>query len=82
MHIDLNQDDGATLRDILEQRITELDKEINATDSRRYKDALRETGRQLERILGAVTTAMTPPTTGPADWEPRDNVGDAELGHS
>lgn len=83
MHIDLNRDDATTLREVLQQRVTELDKEINATDSRRYKDALRESERQLERILGVVTVALEPEATGPAEWEPRDNVGDApDLGRS
>lgn len=78
MHIDLSQDDAQALRELLQQRVTELDREINHTDSPRYKNVLRDTERRLERILGAVTTAIEPVTTGPAEWEPRDNVSDAD----
>jgi hypothetical protein len=78
MHIDLSRDDAETLRETLQVRVRELDVEINKTDSLRYKDALRETERRLERILGAVTMAMEPAATGAADWEPRDTVSDTD----
>jgi len=81
MQIDLSQEDVATLREILRARVTELDKEINNTDSRRYKGALRETERQIERILGAVSVAIEKPATAPAAWELRDEVDDADPGH-
>jgi hypothetical protein len=82
MQIDLSKEEAATLREILQERVTELDREINNTDSRRYKGALRETERQVERILGAVTVAIETPASAPSSWEPRDDVDDADLGHS
>jgi len=82
MHIDLSQEDATTLREILRERVTELDREISNADNRRSKGALRETERQVERILGAVTVAIETPATGPAAWEPRDDVDDGDLGHS
>ena len=82
MQIDLSNEEATTLREILQERVTELDREINNTDSRRYKGALRETERQVERILGAVSVAIAQRNAGPVTWEPRDDVEDAELGHS
>ena len=40
MQIDLNQKDLVALRDVLQEKVTDLDREINATDSYRYRDAL------------------------------------------
>jgi hypothetical protein len=78
MNIDLNQNDLITLREVLQQHVTDLDREINATDSSRYKNALRDTERQLERILGVVTGAIEPAAAPPRDWEPRDDVRDVD----
>ena len=80
MQIDLGHNDVERLREILQQQVKELDTEINATDSHRYRDALKESGRQLERILGAITSALAPNTPGPAEWEPRDDVIDSADG--
>lgn len=77
MTIDLNRDDLIILREVLQQHVTDLDREINNTDSRRYKDGLRVTERQLERILGALTTAIAPDSE-PREWEPRDSVPDTD----
>jgi hypothetical protein len=82
MQIDLSKEEATTLREILQERVTELDREISNTDNRKYKGALRETERQVERILGAVTVAIDAPSTGPVTWEPRDDVDDGDLGHS
>ena len=76
MHIDLDQDQTSLLREVLQEKVTELDKQINAADSLRFKDELRETGRTLERILGSLRSTGEP--QGPADWEPRDAVVDSE----
>jgi len=80
MNIDLNQSDLITLRDVLQQHVSDLGREINATDSLRYKKGLQDTGRQLERILGAVTSAMAPDAATPRDWEARDSVPDIDKG--
>jgi hypothetical protein len=82
MQIDLSKEEATTLREILQERVTELDREISNTDNRKYKGALRETERQVERILGVVTVAIEAPASGPASREPRDDVDDGELGHS
>lgn len=80
MPIDLNQNDLVALREVLQERVTNLDREINATDSHRYRDALRENEHQLERILGVVTAAIEPEHAQPAGWEPRDSVADTDSG--
>jgi hypothetical protein len=76
MQIDLSSDDASALFEILRQRLSELDREIDATDARRFKDALRVDERQLERILEAVKAAIARDGAAPAEWEPRDAVSD------
>jgi hypothetical protein len=76
MHIELSQDDAAALRDLLQQKVRELDKEINRADSLRFKGELRVEEHCFERILGALTTAIDQGVSGPRDWEERDNIPD------
>jgi hypothetical protein len=73
MHIDLNDDEAMTLRELLRERVTQLDKQINAADSLRFKGALRDEERHLERILGALNRDQA---SGPAEWQPRDDATD------
>jgi hypothetical protein len=80
MQIDLENQDALMLRDFLQRRVRELDSEIYATESLRFKDVLREDERQLERILEAVTTALKAQPSGPRDWEARDSVPDLDAG--
>jgi len=58
MHIELSQDEAEILRDLLQQKVVELDKEINRTDSLAFKDELRKLERTIERVLGALSTAL------------------------
>jgi hypothetical protein len=58
MHIELSQDEAEILRDLLQQKVVELDKEINRTDSLAFKDELRKLDRTIERVLGALTAAL------------------------
>jgi hypothetical protein len=76
MHLDLDADEVDALRDVLQQKVTELDREINRADSLRFKQELRQTERTLERILGRVA----PQKGRPADWEPRDGIADEDRG--
>jgi hypothetical protein len=61
MRIDLTNEDAVALRDLLQQRVVELDKEINRTDSLAYKHELQELDRAIERILGELTTGLGGP---------------------
>jgi hypothetical protein len=74
MRIDLSQDEAMSLREVLQEKVHELDIEINRTDSLRFKEELRQIERKLEHILGSMTTA----TSGPDTWEPRDGVTDLD----
>jgi hypothetical protein len=58
MHIELSRDEAAALRDLLQHRVTELDKEINRTDSLEFKSRLQGLDRTIERVLGRVATAL------------------------
>jgi hypothetical protein len=58
MHIELSYSEAQTLRDLLEQKIVELDKEINRTDSLAFKKELRQLDRTIERVLREVSSAL------------------------
>jgi hypothetical protein len=58
MRIELSKEDAELLRDLLRERVLELDKEINRTDSRAFKNELRKLDRATERILGALSAAV------------------------
>ena len=75
MHIELSQEEALALRELLRQKIVELDREINRTDSRRFKGELRNIEHQLERVLGAITAEAA---AAPSDWEPRDEIVDTD----
>lgn len=74
MHIELSDDEAMMLRTVLQERVTQLDKQINAADSPRFKDELRAEERCVERILGALNADAA---AGPSEWETRDDVTDA-----
>jgi hypothetical protein len=57
MQIELSQDDAVTLRDLLRDKVVELDEEINRTDSIAFKQEL-QLDRTIERVLGEVSTAL------------------------
>ena len=58
MQIELSRTEAETLRVLLQEKIIELDKEINRTDSHAFKEKLRNIDRNVERVLGEVTTAL------------------------
>lgn len=64
MQLQLANEDAEVLRDLLRQKITELDKEINRTDSLRYKEQLRQLDRRIERICSDISTALEQGRTG------------------
>jgi hypothetical protein len=75
MQIELSQDEALALRQLLREKVRELDKEINRTDSLRFKGELRNVEHQLERVLGAISGEGT---TVANDWEARDSVVDTD----
>jgi hypothetical protein len=58
MQIELSRDEAEILRDVLTNEVKQLDNEINHTDSRTYKDELRDTDRTIASILGRITAAL------------------------
>ena len=75
MRIDLNDDEATALRALLQEHVTQLDKQINAADSLRFKDELRKEERCVERILGALNHEVT---AGPSELPPREFVSDID----
>jgi hypothetical protein len=74
MHIELSDDEALALREMLQEKVREMDTEINRADSLRFKTELRAIERKLVHVLSSVTAAMD--AGRPADWEERDNVSD------
>jgi hypothetical protein len=68
MHIDVSREDAEMLRQLLQERIVELDKEINRTDSFEFKHKLQQLDRAIERIVGELSTTLE--STKPIDWSP------------
>jgi hypothetical protein len=58
MRIELSRDEAEALRMLLQERILELDKEINRTDAFKYKARLRKLDRTIERVLGELNVAL------------------------
>jgi len=58
MQIELSRDDAEILRDLLRQKVVELDKEINRTDSLTFKQELQKLDRAIECIIGTISLAL------------------------
>jgi hypothetical protein len=58
MRIELSRDEAEALRMLLQERILELDREINRTDAFKYKARLRKLDRTIERVLGELNVAL------------------------
>jgi len=58
MQIEIRRDDAEMLRDLLRRRVVELDIEISRTDSRAFKQKLRQLDHAVERVVGELTAAL------------------------
>ena len=58
MQIEVRDEDAEILRDLLREKVLELDKEINRTDSLDFKEKLRQLDRTYGRLLADVSAAM------------------------
>jgi len=58
MRIELSYDDAELVRELLRQRVLDLDKEINRTDSLAFKEELRKLERATERVLGDISRTL------------------------
>ncbi len=59
--IALSERDAEVLQELLQQKVLELGREINRTDSLAFKEELHGRDRALERIVTAVTAALGEP---------------------
>lgn len=55
--IDLNDDQAACLREVLEGYLSDLSHEIADTDRKDFRDGLKERKRTLETVLAALPKA-------------------------
>jgi hypothetical protein len=58
MQIELSREEAEALRELLQQKIVELDKEINRTDSLAFKQHLHHLDRTIERLLRELSGAL------------------------
>jgi hypothetical protein len=58
MHIELSRSDAELIRDLLRQRVQDLDREIDQTDRLTFKRALQEMERAVERVLGEISAVL------------------------
>jgi len=56
MRIELSRDEVEALRTLLQERLVELDREINRTDAFKYKARLQRLDRTIERFVAYVGT--------------------------
>ena len=61
MNLQIDDQDARVLRDLLRQKVTEMDTEINRTDSLTFKEELRQMDRALQRILESLTAGLEGP---------------------
>ena len=58
MNIELSPIEAEAVRDLLKQRILELDWEINRTDRHEFKRGLQDLDRTFGRVLDEVSAAL------------------------
>ncbi|HSL20078.1 MAG TPA: hypothetical protein VK886_00990 [Vicinamibacterales bacterium] len=60
LHISVSIEDGVILRQIIESSLVDLRKEIWHTDSREFRELLKQRAAALERVLEELSAAATP----------------------
>lgn len=60
VHIELSTDDAALVLIILDDKLQELRKEINRTDSLAFKGTLRQSEHALERLVTQLHDSESP----------------------
>ena len=53
-NLQLSAEEQAVLRDALESSVSELGTEISNTDSKEYRDALKQRREILQKVIGAL----------------------------
>ena len=58
--LDLSASEQAILRDVLENAVSELGMEIGATDSKDFRDDLKDRREVLQKVIAALGGGSTP----------------------
>lgn len=60
LHLSISFEDAAILREVLDAALVDLRRELWHTDSRDYRDVLRDRVQTLERVLGELNAERAP----------------------
>jgi hypothetical protein len=60
LHLSISFEDAAILREVLEASLVDLRRELWHTDSREYRDLLRDRVQTLERLLDELKAEAAP----------------------
>ena len=66
MEVNIRREDAEIVRDLLRQKVEELDKEINRTESRAFKRELQEIDRAVGRVVTVLSSALALPEPTPS----------------
>lgn len=60
LHLSISSEDAALLREVLEAALVDLRRELWHTDSREFRDLLRDRVQTLERMLEQIKEESAP----------------------
>ena len=60
LHLSISFEDAAILRQVLEAALVDLRRELWHTDSREFRDVLRDRVQTLERVVDELKTERAP----------------------
>lgn len=60
LHLSISFEDAAILREVLDAALADLRRELWHTDSREYRDVLRDRVQTLERVLAELNAERAP----------------------
>lgn len=66
MEVNIRREDAEIVRDLLRQKVEELDKEINRTESLAFKRELQEIDRAIGRVVTVLSGALASPEPTPS----------------
>lgn len=61
LNLELSASEQAVLRDVLQNAVSELGMEISGTDSKEFRDGLKERREVLHKVIAALDGAAQPP---------------------
>ena len=60
LHLSISFEDAAILREVLDAALVDLRRELWHTDSREFREVLRDRVQTLERVLGELKAERAP----------------------